>query len=53
MRHLLSNYLTCVLIFGAFVPIALAQKKVDARMTHERVWAELPLVGTGTITDPS
>src|SRR5258708_3481370 len=52
MRYLITSYLTCVLIFGAFAPNALAQKKVDARLTYERVWAVVPMVGAGTLADP-
>jgi hypothetical protein len=52
MRHLLIGYLTCILICDVFIPIAVAQKKVDARMTYERVWAVVPMVGAGTLADP-
>ena len=52
MRHLLTGRLTCVLIFGAFIPTALGQKKVDARMTYDRVWVVAPMIGKGTLADP-
>src|SRR5437588_11376423 len=52
MRRLLISYLACVFISGTFMPNALAQKKIDARMTYERCWASVPMIGTGTLADP-
>jgi hypothetical protein len=29
-----------------------SQHRVDARLTYERLWCVLPLIGTGTLADP-
>ncbi|MGI8743447.1 MAG: hypothetical protein ACR2NN_12925, partial [Bryobacteraceae bacterium] len=41
-----------ILLFGGWTFVLLAQQKLDPRHMHERCYAVLPMIGTGTMADP-